>query len=111
MGPACFWFGRLPRWASIRPGQLMKRLTKRLAIQLATAFSIIPREGRESGSESSPNVRLAARVFVSFVADERSDASVSKLMPEIKVQSNVVADTALRGIAAELHTGDALRSC
>ena len=60
---------------------------------------------------ASKMVGLTALVAVSLVADKSSDANVSKLVPEIKVPSNVVSDTALRGLAAKLHTGDALRSC
>ena len=44
-------------------------------------------------------------------ANESSDRNVSKLVSGIKVPSNVVSDTALRGLAAKLHTGDVLRGC
>jgi hypothetical protein len=54
---------------------------------------------------------LKALVPINLVVDKSSDADVSKLMPEIKVPSNVVSDTALRGLAAKLHTGDVLRGC
>jgi hypothetical protein len=44
-------------------------------------------------------------------ANESSDRSASKPVSGIKVPSNVVSDTALRGFAAKLHTGDVLRGC
>jgi hypothetical protein len=56
-------------------------------------------------------VGLAALVAVSLLADESLGASVSKLVSQIKVPSNVVSDTALRGLAAKLQTGDPLPSC
>jgi hypothetical protein len=52
-------------------------------------------------------VGLAALLAVSLVADKSSDANVSKLMPEIKVPSNVVSDSAQRGLVVKLYTGAA----
>ena len=43
----------------------------------------------------SKNIRLEVLVAVSLVADKSSDVNVSTLMPEIKVPSNAVSDTAL----------------
>ena len=60
--------------------------------------------------ELPKNVLLTVVVAVRLVAKKSSDAKVSKLMPEIKVPSNVVSDTALRGLATKLHNRDALRS-
>lgn len=56
-------------------------------------------------------VGFSALVTMSVVAGNPSDANVSKLMSQIKVPSNVISDTAPRGLAAKLHTGDALPSC
>ena len=56
----------------------------------------------------STNVGLTVLVAVSLVTEKSSDANVSELMPEIKVPSNVVSDTALRDLVAKLHTEAAL---
>jgi hypothetical protein len=44
-------------------------------------------------------------------ANESSDRNVLKLISGIKVPASVVSDTALRGLAAKLHTADVLRGC
>jgi hypothetical protein len=50
-------------------------------------------------------VRLAALAVISHVAEKSSGANVSKLMPENKMSSNVISDTALFGLVVKLHTG------
>jgi len=62
-------------------------------------------QGRTAYEARSEKVGLKALRTVSLVVDKSSDANVSKLMAEIKVPSNVVSDTALRGLAAKSQTG------
>ena len=66
--------------------------------------------GRSTGDRTKSHgfaVRITRRRF----DNKSSDLTFSKLVSEIKVPSNVVSDTALRGLAAKLHTGDVLRGC
>jgi hypothetical protein len=57
------------------------------------------------------NVRFSAPNASTRFANEASDRDVSKMVSGIKVPSNVVSDTVLRGVATKLHTGDVLRGC
>jgi hypothetical protein len=57
------------------------------------------------------NVGFSAPNASTRFANESSDRNVSKLVSGIKVPSNVVSDTARRGLAAKLHHGDVLRGC
>ena len=59
----------------------------------------------------SESVGFLAFVSIIWEPGRYSDRNVSKLVSEIKVPSNVVSDTARRGLAAKLHTGDVLRGC
>jgi hypothetical protein len=56
-------------------------------------------------------VGFLARTGLKRFDNESSGLNVSKLVSQIKVPSNVVSDTALRGLAARLHRGDLLRGC
>jgi hypothetical protein len=54
----------------------------------------MPKFGTSVGENIEPNnLRLAALIAASLVADRSSDADVSKLMAQIKVPSKVVSDT------------------
>jgi hypothetical protein len=66
---------------------------------------------RQGTEKDFSKVGFSAPNALTRFANESSDRNVSKLVLEIKVPSNVVSDTALRGLAAKLHSGDVLRGC
>jgi hypothetical protein len=57
------------------------------------------------GGWQPENLPLPEFTAVTLLTDKSVEANISKPVPEIKVPSNIVSDTALRGTLTKLHTG------